>query len=327
MTSDIQPLQFSSKGAYLITGGTRVSRCGLPPASEREANDVDLNNLISRIAELKALGVNVRVLSIDASKAGADSTLRHAIDELDLPPVKGVLHAAGIAKYHSILRCILSEVADVLATKVIGGLNLDTLFPPGTLDFFYLVSSVGKLVGFEGQLSYAAQTLSWRVWQLIEGSRSNLATRIITKGMQYRGLATMSIEEAFAAWDRFASLETDHVVVVRALELEVDEPLRHPVLKYITPRKQATHNITGSSFSNYPEDAIAIVDLACRTAAGDTTEDFWQTLRQGKAGKMWGNFMSDVESFDHQFFKKSKREAAALDPHQRIMLETTYKAV
>ena len=37
--------------------------------------------------------------------------------------------------------------------------------------------------------------------------------------------------------------------------------------------------------------------------------------------------MSDVESFDHQFFKKSKREAAALDPHQRILLETTYKAV
>ncbi|KAF5675686.1 polyketide synthase [Fusarium circinatum] len=37
--------------------------------------------------------------------------------------------------------------------------------------------------------------------------------------------------------------------------------------------------------------------------------------------------MSDVDSFDHQFFKTTKREAAALDSHQRLLLQATYHAL
>ncbi|KAJ5578595.1 uncharacterized protein N7459_007559 [Penicillium hispanicum] len=381
--SDAKPVMFSPDGTYLITGGTRgigleiagwmgqrgagtiilVSRRGLPPDSQSEAKDTDMKNLISRIDDLEALGVKVHVLGIDVSKPGADSTLKSAIEKLDVPPVKGAVHAAGIAGYHNLERCVPSEVADVLATKVIGGLNLDALFSPGSLDFFYLVSSVGQLVGFEGQLSYApsnsfleglaahrrlqgdnSMSILWTCWRGVGlMAQSKSATRMITKGMQERGLETMSIEEAFAAWDRFASLDTNHVAIVRAMELDADEPLRHPVLRDITPRKQKTHSSTKSKFSNYPESAVAIVGLACRTAAGDTADDFWDALQAGKSmvreidlkrfpdaaskGKMWGNFLSDVDSFDHQFFKKSKREAAALDPHQRVLLETTYQAV
>ncbi|KAF5578714.1 polyketide synthase [Fusarium subglutinans] len=40
--------------------------------------------------------------------------------------------------------------------------------------------------------------------------------------------------------------------------------------------------------------------------------------------RLWANLMSDVDSFDHQFFKTTKREAAALDPHQRLLLQATY---
>ncbi|KAL5335174.1 thiolase-like protein [Aspergillus crustosus] len=84
--------------------------------------------------------------------------------------------------------------------------------------------------------------------------------------------------------------------------------------------------------------------MACRTSAGDTPDELWNILESGqstvrqidaarfpeaavKEKPLWGNFLSDIDSFDHKFFGKSKREAAALYPHQRLMLETTYQAV
>ena len=372
-------LQLNSKGTYLITGGTRgmgleiatwmgergarnivlVSRHGLSPVQDSKPKD---DKLVSRIAELEAMGATVHVLAIDLSKPGADSTLSQAIDSLHIPSIKGVVHAAGIAGYHTLERCTPSDLADVLAPKVIGALNLDTLFPPGTLDFFVLASSIGQLVGFPGQLSYAPanafldglaaqrrrqgdnstsiQWTSWRGVGLMAQNKS--ATRMITRGMQARGISDVSKEEAFEAWDRIASLETDHAAVVRALELEADEPLRHAMLKDITPRKPKKEKPTTTSY-NYPKNAIAVVGMACRTAAGDTPDDLWEVIQSGRSmvreidakrfpnaankGKMWGNFMSDVDSFDNQFFKKSKRESAALDPHQRVLLQTTYHAL
>lgn len=381
--SNRKQLQLSSGGTYLITGGTRgmgleimnwmgqrgarniilVSRNGLRPDEDGKIKDTDLDKLVSSIAALETLGATIHVLAIDLSKPGADSTLSQGLNNLHLPPVKGVVHAAGIAGYHTLEKCTPSEIAEVLAPKVIGAMALDALFPPTTLDFFVLASSVGQLVGFPGQLSYAPanafldglaahrrrqgdnctsiQWTSWRGVGLMAQSKS--ATRMITRGMLARGIADISKEDAFAAWDRIASLETDHAAVVRALELEADEPLRHPMLKDITPRKQEKQRLTTTNYDNYPENAVAVVGLACRTAAGDTADDLWQAIQAGRSmvreadvkrfgevaskGKMWGNFMSDVESFDHQFFKKSKREAAALDPHQRVLLETTYQAL
>ena len=382
-SDDREQLRLSAESTYLITGGTRgmgleiatwmckrgarnillVSRRGLSPALDRDPKDADILKLVSRITELEALGATIHVLAIDLSKPDADSTLSQAIDNLRIPPVKGVVHAAGIAAYHTLERCTPSDVADVLAPKVIGTLNLDTLFPPGTLDFFALMSSVGQLIGFPGQLSYApanafleglaaqrrrqgdnSKSIQWTSWRGVGlAAQSKAATRMITKGMLARGIADVSPEEAFEAWDRISKLETDHAAVVRAIELEADEPLRHPMLKNITPRKQQEQNTNTTSFNDYPEHAVAVVGMACRTAAGDTADDLWQAIQTGRSleceadakrfpdaagkGKRWANFLSDIASFDHHIFKKSKREAAALDPHQRVLLETTYHAL
>ncbi|OGM49360.1 polyketide synthase [Aspergillus bombycis] len=379
---DQRQLQLKGNSTYLVTGGTRgvgleiatwlgeqgarnillLSRRGLIPALDTNENNADHERLVSQIAKLKNLGVSVHVLSIDLSKPEAETLLGQAIDELDVPPIRGVVHAAGIAGYHTLHCCSPSDVADVLAPKVRGSLALDALFPPGTLDFFVLISSVGQLVGFPGQLSYApanafldglaayrrrhgdnSMSILWTCWRGIGLMAQNKsATRMLTKGMRARGIMDVSKCEALDAFSRILSLETDHVAVVRVLKLEADEPVRHPVLKDITPRKQAMQS-TATAYKSYPEHAVAVVGLACRTAAGDTVDDLWKIIETGRSmareidlarfpevvsdGKMWGNFMADIESFDHQFFKKSKREAAALDPHQRVLLETTYHAL
>lgn len=40
-----------------------------------------------------------------------------------------------------------------------------------------------------------------------------------------------------------------------------------------------------------------------------------------------GCFVRDPDAFDHKFFKRSPREAAAMDPQGRQALETAYQAV
>ncbi|KAJ4422361.1 Type I Iterative PKS [Gnomoniopsis sp. IMI 355080] len=85
---------------------------------------------------------------------------------------------------------------------------------------------------------------------------------------------------------------------------------------------------------------IAIIGLSCRFA-GDAKDlnGYWELLRQGKsafsprapfdgaASSHPGYYLQDnVYKFDASFFGISPKEAKAMDPSQRLMLEVTYEA-
>ncbi|KAL9079385.1 MAG: hypothetical protein Q9157_001731 [Trypethelium eluteriae] len=97
-----------------------------------------------------------------------------------------------------------------------------------------------------------------------------------------------------------------------------------------------------------PSHAVAVVGMASKYAGADTVHDFWEVIKEGRSmveplpesrwgrkglrrspddAPWWGNFVHDVDCFDHRFFKKSSREAAAMDPQQRMLLEAAYQAV
>jgi len=97
---------------------------------------------------------------------------------------------------------------------------------------------------------------------------------------------------------------------------------------------------------------IAIIGMAVKLPNIETLEDFWQLLIKGKAvfgefpenrikqisdmqqaffgnikkSYLYGGYLSDISSFDYDFFKISKDEARLIDPQQRILLETIIKA-
>ena len=98
----------------------------------------------------------------------------------------------------------------------------------------------------------------------------------------------------------------------------------------------------------YPKDAIAIIGMGCRFPGADSIDEFWDLLTEGKSMlseipearfgrgrparsndslRFWGNFLRDMEAFDHGFFKKSPREAVSMDPQQRILLQVAYEAL
>ncbi|MCV7442563.1 type I polyketide synthase [Mycobacterium paraense] len=73
-----------------------------------------------------------------------------------------------------------------------------------------------------------------------------------------------------------------------------------------------------------PPTAIAVIGLACRFPGAGSPHDFWRLIRDGgEATELPG----DVAEFDADFFNVSPREAAAMDPRQRLALELAWEAI
>ncbi|WP_196449592.1 SDR family NAD(P)-dependent oxidoreductase [Planomonospora sp. ID82291] len=87
--------------------------------------------------------------------------------------------------------------------------------------------------------------------------------------------------------------------------------------------------------------AVAVVGMACRLPGAADPGRFWRLLREGAdavteapegraaAGSTYrrGGFLEDVDGFDAAFFGISPNEAAAMDPHQRLVLELAWEAM
>jgi acyl carrier protein len=76
--------------------------------------------------------------------------------EQSMPPLRGVVHAAGILDDRTLLEMDTQRFLRVLEPKVIGAFNLHTLTVNKSLDFFVLYSSVASLLGAPGQANYSA---------------------------------------------------------------------------------------------------------------------------------------------------------------------------
>ncbi|MFZ0718964.1 SDR family NAD(P)-dependent oxidoreductase [Mycobacterium sp.] len=157
------PAQFEPDATYLITGG--LGGIGLAAASwmvERGAKHlVLLGRGPASEAGQRAIQ-DLRGNDSDVVYARGDVTqtdqLASVLDSIraTMPPLRGVVHAAGILDDGILARLDDKRLHEVMAPKVDGAWNLHTLTRDAALDFFVLFSSAAALLGSPGQAHYAA---------------------------------------------------------------------------------------------------------------------------------------------------------------------------
>ena len=162
------PRPLRSDGAYLITGG--LGGLGLSLGRwlvERGARHLVLVGRrgatepaqLDAIAAMEAAGAQVIVARADVADR---AELARVLDDVRarMPPLRGVIHAAGVLEDGLVAQQDRERFRRVMAPKVQGAWNLHTLTLTEAeglpLDFFVLYSSVASLLGSPGQSNYAA---------------------------------------------------------------------------------------------------------------------------------------------------------------------------
>ncbi|MCL2468484.1 MAG: type I polyketide synthase [Micrococcales bacterium] len=172
------PVRLRSDASYLVTGGlgalgrlvttwlaeqgaghlVLVGRSGLPdrsawdalPAHDRNKPAVDA----VRLAE--ARGARVHVVALDITRADAVTAALDELTAAGVPPLRGVIHAAGVVDDQILIRLDDERLERVLAPKITGAWALHTATAHLPLDFFALFSSISAVLPTPGQGNYAA---------------------------------------------------------------------------------------------------------------------------------------------------------------------------
>jgi acyl transferase domain-containing protein len=234
VSADTQPSKtavppFSANGTYLITGG--LGGLGLETARWLARSGVYHLALIGRrppggaaeqcIRELESRGVAVRVFAADAANVDAMAAVIAEIHRTS-PPLRGIVHAAGVVHDTVLLNQTWSEGREVIRGKSRGAWVLHELTQTLDLDFFVLYSAAGALLGAAGQGLYPAAnveldalaqyrcqnalpalSVAWGLW-----SGRGMAAGPTSRAhdvWQARGLGAIEPATGFAALERLLS--------------------------------------------------------------------------------------------------------------------------
>jgi len=195
-------LSFHSNATYLITGG--LGALGLQIAEWMVLKGAKYLVFINRhqaslqaqktIEGLETAGASIHIFSGDIS---IEADIINILDQIhtSLPPLRGVIHAAGILDDGVLQHISWERFTQVMAPKVKGAWYLHQLTQNLSLDFFVCFSSMASLLGSPGQGNYAAAnafmdalahyrrrlglpglSINWGAW-----SQAGMATRVASQ--------------------------------------------------------------------------------------------------------------------------------------------------
>ncbi|MEK8016255.1 MAG: SDR family NAD(P)-dependent oxidoreductase [Candidatus Parabeggiatoa sp.] len=208
---------FRTDSTYLITGG--LGSLGLLIASWMVKQGAKHLVLVGRSganpsvkSQLKALeqaGAEVVVARADVSIATQIARVLADIEQ-SKPPLRGIIHAAGVLDDGVLSSQNQERFARVMAPKVQGAWHLHTLTQHKSLDFLVLFSSAASLLGSIAQANYAAantfldalayyrhaqglpgMSINWSAWSEI----GMAAERKADEQMQKKGLGSIAPQQ------------------------------------------------------------------------------------------------------------------------------------
>ncbi|MCB1630178.1 MAG: SDR family NAD(P)-dependent oxidoreductase [Sinobacteraceae bacterium] len=235
--ASVRPL-VRPEASYWITGG--LGALGLHTArwlaqqgarylvlTSRRTPDATAREVVSA---LEAQGVTVLVRQADVGDA---EQARAVFDEITrtLPPLRGVIHAAGTVDDGVLLQQDPARFEGVLRGKAQGARILDVLTRAVALDFFVMYSAVGLLLGPAGQGPYAAAnaeldalafarraaglpalSVAWGLWR--EGGMAATLESAGKNPWVSRGLGWIESVQGFARLERLMREGAVHAAVL-----------------------------------------------------------------------------------------------------------------
>jgi NAD(P)-dependent dehydrogenase (short-subunit alcohol dehydrogenase family)/acyl carrier protein len=248
------PLRWRPDGSYLITGGLGdlglkvahwmvaqgarrlilLGRSKLPPRSSWSSLDADsqLARQIAAIRELEESGASVHLVSADVADEKQMSAFVDEYRAEGWPPIRGVVHAAGVLQDGLLLQLDAAAMIKVLRPKMVGGWLLHRLLREAPLDFFVVFSSAGSLIGQPGQGNYAAAnafldalahyrkaqglpalSINWGAWAEL-GFAETDGGRSLTRRLALLGIRSMAPKRALEVLDRLIRENATQVVAL-----------------------------------------------------------------------------------------------------------------
>ena len=225
-------LNIQLESTYLITGG--LGALGLEIAQWLVSRGAKHLVLIGRSQPSEQANRIVQDLEAKAHLfiAQADVTIEADLVrvlqqiEASMPPLKGIIHAAGVLDDGILQRQTRERFERVMAPKVLGAWHLHNLTSEISLDFFVLFSSAASLVGSPGQGNYAAAnafldaiahyrhhqglpalSINWGPWKQGMAASKRLASQ---------GLKAIEIDQGLSTLALLLSRNFVHVGVLRA---------------------------------------------------------------------------------------------------------------
>ncbi|HZN81208.1 MAG TPA: beta-ketoacyl reductase, partial [Mycobacterium sp.] len=246
-----EPVRCRPDAAYLITGGMGAlgllmagwladrgarrlilaGRTPLPPRREWDGDitDTDVHDKIDAIRALEMRGVSVDTVALDIGSREAVQALLARRDSDGAPPIRGVIHAAGVTEGQLLTEVSDSRLHRTMWPKIAGAQSLHEAFPPASLDFFFLTASAGTVFGIPGQGAYAAAnsyldclararhrqgcntvSLDWVAWQ---GLGFGSDAQIVIQELERVGSRPVTPYEAFTAWEHVTCYDVAQAVM------------------------------------------------------------------------------------------------------------------
>ena len=238
VSASAHPVTIRNEGTYLITGGLgalgqRTSQW----LADKGARHIVLSSrrapaeAIQAIeSDLAARGCACHVIAADVSRAPDIDALFARIGDLQLPPLRGVIHAAGVLDDGMITQQSWDRFEGVLEAKVTGAWRLHEATERLPLDFFALYASAASLFGVPGQSNYAAANsfldglafyriakglpatvIDWGPW----ADLGMTSSRTVQTRLRSRGVEALHPDQALRALDQLLGEGMPQAVVAR----------------------------------------------------------------------------------------------------------------
>jgi acyl transferase domain-containing protein/acyl-CoA synthetase (AMP-forming)/AMP-acid ligase II/NADPH:quinone reductase-like Zn-dependent oxidoreductase/NAD(P)-dependent dehydrogenase (short-subunit alcohol dehydrogenase family)/acyl carrier protein len=230
------PVEFDPEATYLITGGLGgLGRAVATWLVEQGARHLVLmgrsapsTSAQQTLDALRTAGARVVAARGDVADADAVASVIESIRQ-SMPPLRGVMHAAGVLDDGAVAHLDRRRLRDVMAPKVDGAWNLHELTRDVDLDFFVLFSSAAAVLGSPGQAHYAAANsfLDALAWHRRAEGRSALSINwgpwaevgLVNRPEQVRhltrhGIAPMSVPDGVAALTQLLRGDATQAVVL-----------------------------------------------------------------------------------------------------------------